>query len=120
MHVTIRWTEAGDQPLADGKFTCARSVIGVVLRSNHGFRNDKIASPTSVGEQRTFGNERSFVLIASMTLVQWTSVAIQAWLALERCERDLLQVPRFENSVQAVFPLERTSSGNATTGALKP
>jgi len=26
---TIRWTEAGDLPLPDGKFTCPRSVIGV-------------------------------------------------------------------------------------------
>lgn len=27
---TIRWTEAVDRPLLDGKFTCPRSVIGVV------------------------------------------------------------------------------------------
>jgi hypothetical protein len=29
---TIRWTEAGDRPLPDGKFTCPRSVIGGVIR----------------------------------------------------------------------------------------
>lgn len=30
MHVTIRWTEAVDRPLPDGKFTRHRSVIGAV------------------------------------------------------------------------------------------
>jgi hypothetical protein len=30
---TIRWTEAGDRPLPDWKFTCPRSVIGGVRPS---------------------------------------------------------------------------------------
>ena len=34
---TIRWTEAGDRPLSDGKFTCPRSVIGSVTRIPQGF-----------------------------------------------------------------------------------
>ncbi len=35
--ITIRWTEAGDRPLPDGKITCPRSVIVFVVlnRSAH-------------------------------------------------------------------------------------
>jgi hypothetical protein len=33
---TIRWTEAGDQPLPDGKFTSPRSVIGTVRGTSAG------------------------------------------------------------------------------------
>jgi hypothetical protein len=35
MALTIRWTEAVDRPLPDGKFTCPRSVIGDVIQPSN-------------------------------------------------------------------------------------
>jgi hypothetical protein len=63
-----------------------------------------------------FDWERCFGLGASIKLVQRTSVAILTLLALERRQRDHLQVQRFEHSVQTALALERLALGYETSG----
>ena len=57
---TIRWTEAGDRPLPDGRFTCPRAVIGDVRpESNYHFEewvdhqliNEALADLTKIEER---------------------------------------------------------------------